>query len=425
MRPVKFIFFFFLALSLGGQAVAETALTLEDCVKEVSAHNRDLSAAMESLKSAENNHMAGIGQFLPQISFGASVGRSGSGGVGEAWSGSDYQQNASLRLSLQQNLFSGLKDYASLDAAAAQVDMSKAQLAQTKSQLSRDLKTAFYQLVFYQKQIGLLKSIASRQKSNMELVEMNYKGGTDNKGSFLQAQATYEQALFEVGQAQRAMRVAQKTLAQILGRRPMDAVEAKGEFSEPALSSGLPDFKNLTLQTPAHRQAVIQLWLSDCSYASARSSFLPTLSANAALSRQGEDFSNTQPGWSAGLSLSFPLFTGGRDLFNLRSAQDSQRGAQDGLESTDMKTESQLESSYASLQNTVGQIKVQNAFLKATQTQAEIAKAQYLNGLLIFQNWNQIENSLVSQQKSELSSFLSAQTAQANWEYAQGKGIIP
>ena len=120
-----------------------------------------------------------------------------------------------------------------------------------------------------------------------------------------------------------------------------------------------------------------------------------------------------------------PLFTGGKDLFTLRGAEETKQGAKDTLKSTELKTESNLESAYAAYQNAVEQIKVAQFQLKASQTQEEIAKAQYLNGLLIFQNWNQIETNLTNQQKAELSSLLNMETAQADWELTQGKGVIP
>ena len=49
---------------------------------------------------------------------------------------------------------------------------------------------------------------------------MNFDGGTDNKGSLLQAQAATAQDQFFVAQAQRALRVAQSQLDQVLGRQP-------------------------------------------------------------------------------------------------------------------------------------------------------------------------------------------------------------
>jgi outer membrane protein TolC len=211
-------------------------------------------------------------------------------------------------------------------------------------------------------------------------------------------------------------------LSLLLGKDLLDPLEVEGDFEVPTPPSK-PDFIKITLKTPLHREAVIQLRSSEAQWLSARSSFFPTLSANASLFRSGSDFS--APGWSTGLSLSFPLFTGGRDFFNFKSAEEARASAEDSLRNSDLKTENLLENNFASFQNAVENTKVQEAFLKAAQTREEIARAQYLNGLLSFQNWDLIESNLTVQEKSELSSFLSAKTTEANWELAQGKGDIP
>jgi outer membrane protein TolC len=368
-----------------------------------------------------------LGQFLPQVNFNGSIGRSGpDNSLDGAFRDPNFSQNANLSLSASENIFSGFKDFASVDNSNALLDLAKAQLDQTKSQLSHDLKSAFYQLLFAQQQIDLLRQIVDRDKANQDLVQMNFDGGTDNKGSLLQAQAATAQDQFTVEQAQRALRVYQKQLDQVLGRDPMGEIVVQGDFDIPTLASADPEFAELTLQTPAHRQSLAQLHLSDSQYVSARGNFFPTLSANASLFRDGynlSDLNNT--GWSAGFSLSFPVFSGGRDFFNFKSAEESKKGAANNLKSSDLKNESSLENAYASYVDSVQEIQVQKFQLQAVQTQEEIAKAEYLNGLLIFQNWNQIETQLTNQQKTLLSAYLSIKTAEANWELAQGKGVIP
>ncbi len=382
-------------------------------------------AAQQTLTAADDSHIASFGQFFPQISFNASVGRSGPGGFNDAINSPFYNQSSGLSLNAQQDIFSGFKDFASVDQSNAQLDLARGQLKQAKAQLSHDLKTDFYTLLYTQQEIALLEEIVKRDQSNEDLVQMNFKGGTDNKGSLLQAQATTEQDKFAVAQAQRALRVAQRNLDQVLGRSPMEDVEVQGDFDMPSLSGSIPNFAELTNLTPAHLEAVAQLALSDSQYVTARAAFLPTLSANASLSQEGWNFGETQPGWSAGLDLSFPLFTGGHDLFTLKSAEESKKGEKDALESTDLKTESSLESAYASYVDSLEEMKVQELQVQAAQTQEEIAKAEYLNGLLIFQNWNQIEAALTNQQKTEISDSLNIKTTEANWELTQGKGVIP
>ena len=427
MKIRKTLFHAILLLMAAGSVrlQAQTALTWDDCAKEASTHNPDLLSAQQTLTAADDSHIASLGQFLPQISFNASISRNGSGGLNDALNSPAYGQNSSLSLNASQDIFSGFKDFSSVDQSNAQLDIARASLQQAKAQLSRDLKINFYGLLYAQRQIDLFKAIVDRQKANMDLVEMNFKGGTDNKGSFLQAQAAYQEAVFELDQARRNLRVSQRQLDQTLGRGAMADVEVTGDFENPTVPDSPPDFASLVLQTPAHRQSLAQLHLSESQYVTARGVFFPTLSANASLFQQGLNFDETRPGWSAGLELSLPLFTGGKDLFNFKSAEESKLGAQDALKASDLKTESSLENSYSSYADAVEQIQVLQAQLTAAQTQEEIAKAQYLNGLMIFVNWNQIENQLITQEKAELSGQLNMETAEANWELAQGKGVIP
>jgi outer membrane protein TolC len=431
--------FFFIALTgsilliyLPGLGAQETvALTWDQCVKEAALNNKDILTAEQTVKADEDAHVASLGQFFPQISFSAAINRSGPGGLSNAIN--DFSdsppgtQNTSFSLNAKQDIFSGFTDFASVDQSNAQLDLARAQLKQAKAQLSHDLKVDFYTLLYTQQEITLLQSITERDQANADLVQMNFDGGTDNKGSLLQAQVAVEQDKLNVMEAQRELRVAQKNLDQVLGRNPMGDVVVQGEFDTPTLPDSLPNFVELTNQTPAHLEAVDQVRLSESSYVTARGAFLPTLSATASLGQSdGWNFGDTtQSGWTAGLSLSMPLFTGGKDLFTLKSAEESKKGEEDTLQSTDLKTESQLESDWASYVNAVDQIKVQEFQVKAAQVQEEIGKTEYLNGLLIFVNWNQLETALTNQQKNELSDQLNVKSTEATWALDQGKGDVP
>jgi outer membrane protein len=73
----------------------------------------------------------------------------------------------------------------------------------------------------------------------------------------------------------------------------------------------------------------------------------------------------------------------------------------------------------------VEKLKVDQAFLDAAKTRADIARTKYNNGLMTFENWDIIENDLIQRQKSFLQSQRDRVVAEAAWEQAQGKGVIP
>jgi outer membrane protein TolC len=84
-----------------------------------------------------------------------------------------------------------------------------------------------------------------------------------------------------------------------------------------------------------------------------------------------------------------------------------------------------LEQAYSGYVQAVEQVNVSQAFVEAAQTRAEISRAQYNNGLLTFNDWNLIENDLTQRQTNYVVSQRDRVSAEAAWEQAQGKGVIP
>lgn len=84
-----------------------------------------------------------------------------------------------------------------------------------------------------------------------------------------------------------------------------------------------------------------------------------------------------------------------------------------------------LKQTFASYQEAVERLKVDTELLDAATIRAEIARNKYNNGLLSFEDWDIIENDLISRQKFVLQSRRDRIVAEAVWEQAQGKGVIP
>ncbi len=82
-----------------------------------------------------------------------------------------------------------------------------------------------------------------------------------------------------------------------------------------------------------------------------------------------------------------------------------------------------LEDSYLKLQDAMGLSQVQEEFLNAALERASIARAQYTNGLVSFQDWDIIEGDLISAQKQSLSALRSSTLSDANWQLVIGAGF--
>ncbi len=264
--------------------------------------------------------------------------------------------------------------------------------------------------------------IASRRQDNVQLIELRFEGGREPKGSFLRSRALYLQADFEVMQAERAVRVAQRQLARVLGRRQTDRV-AVGVLPV-ALPGAPPDFLALALEAPVRAEAAAQARAAQAGVAVARSELFPDVSATGTFGRQGSHWPPGQEEWSAGLVLSYPFWPGGKNLFDVKSAQAEARRTQDVLRSTEDQTALTLEQTFAAWQDAVQRATVQRAVVDTSAVRAETARGQYALGLLSYQDWDTIENTLVADQKVALVDDRDALVADATWEQTQGKGAL-
>ena len=402
--------------------LAEGSLTLDDCLSEAAENNPDLAAAVAAVQKATYDYRASYGPLLPQFSANAqsSKNRSPAGNSG----GGATSDHASYGVSASQSLFTGGKNRAAMDQASANLESVTADLDSARAKLSFDVRKGFADLLFAQEQINLSQQILKRRQENLALLQLRYEGGMENKGALLLMQASERDAEFGVAQAKRNLRVAQRELARALGRRETDQIRVIGKLeAEPPETS--VDLEALAAQTPMHRKTVAQLRSARAGLASAKSQYYPDVSANASASKTGDRWMPDQDEWVLGVTLIFPFFTGGQNIMNVRGARAQIVQAEETLKLTDAQLMFNLEQTLAGYGDAVEQTVVRSAFLRAGEVRAEIARSQYSSGMLSFEDWDRIENDLISSQKDDLSGRLNAVLAEASWEQVQGKSRLP
>ncbi|HEY4485495.1 MAG TPA: TolC family protein, partial [Nitrospiria bacterium] len=188
---------------------------------------------------------------------------------------------------------------------------------------------------------------------------------------------------------------------------------------------GAADFEALAKQTPAYRLPEAQARSAEADVTAARSGFFPEIQATGTVSRGGEDFPPERDQWTAGLLLTLPLFSGGRDYYGLQGARSGYRRAQESLLSAGEQAVLDLERSHADFQDSIERVNVRQDFLSAGEVRAQIARGLYTSGLLSFENWDPIENDLIAARKEMLAGLRDRMNAEAAWERAQGRGAVP
>jgi outer membrane protein len=387
-------------------------------------NNPDLRAARANLNAATYTAKGAYSGYLPQLSAGASY-NDISGNAATTTNTTTSTSTYNTSVSLSQNLFAGYQDQAKVAQGAANREATAASLSVAKAKLSQDLKDAFIGLKYAQDNVQLTEQIMHRLEENLRLVELRFESGNENKGSYLLTKASLAQARYEHLQAQQDVVSAQTQLARVLGRGASGALEVRGDVPVSEPGAAAPDFQQLVRQIPDYQQVAAQQKFAEAGVTLARSGLYPSLDLSGSVSRVGDNWFPDGTRRIVGLNLNVPLYSGGKDYYATKSAVSSLEAAASNTDSTEQQLLVRLKQAYAGYVESAEKLKVDQAFLDAATTRAEIARSKYNNGLMTFEDWDIIENDLIQRQKTFLLTRRDRVVAEAAWEQAQGKGVIP
>ena len=434
MRVLLLLSLFLFAIT--GTGRADEGRTWEEFVAEASLGNPDLAAARAAVERAEAAATGAWTAYLPQLSLssdysrrsGSSSSRDGafdpslegdvsSGGRGGLSSGD--RDSFSTTLNVRQGVFTGFRRGGEVAQGVAGLDEARSALASVGAQVTSDLASAFAELVYAQQQVDLTKAILDRRQENVRLIELRYEAGREHKGSFLRIAAAARQAEADLASANRAVAVAQRQIARVTGSDQAATIRAAGTFPE-ANPDRPTDFRAIAAAVPAHQHALARRPAAEAAVTVAKSQFYPSLDAVASTGRRDDRFPPEDDSWSAGVSLSFPFFSGGKSFFDVQGAEAESSRAKWNAAAAEEQAVLDIERAFSGWEDAAENVVVQKQFLDAAETRAEIARAQYTNGLLSFDDWDLIENDLIQTRKNTLASQRDAALARARWELARG-----
>lgn len=420
-----------LFFSLWSAPVQARTLTWSECVDLLSKNNPDLAAARSNLESTHELVGSAYSGFLPAIN--ASVNSNydfpssttvSSGTSTVVLPSEKNHVTYSSSLLMSYNLFSGFKDHGRVAQAKANEVIAQANLDSIRAKVSFSLRQAFASLLYAKDYLKLTTSIVERRAQNERLVRSQYESGQENQGSYLLSQSLGEQAAYDHHVAEDNYQLAMQQLAHVLGDDEMTVdISSEIPMSDPPPNIKVEDLLPLT---PTHRTQAGQILLTAANTEVSRGGFFPSLDFSGGVTNSSNVlYTNSNQQWSIGLTLSIPLFTGLQTLHTVRSNLDLEKSASSNLLSGDLQTLNDLRQDYFAFQEAIHKLKADSASLNATTVQEKIAKQQYNNGLLNFENWDIIEGNLISYQKAQLISKRDRIIAESTWRQVQGLGDLP
>jgi outer membrane protein TolC len=406
-----------LSLAAAASAGNPSVLSWSDCVREAAKRNPQLAASRESVNQQRAQKRVATSPMLPQISAEASANKT------DTFSGENERNNNTYSAKGEQLLFDGFKTYNDFKSAEQDLTASQHSYTTVSAEVRYSLRKAFVDLLKAQALVPITQEIVARRKQNLDMIQLRYESGREHQGSLLLAEADLAQARYDHRKAKRDISVAQYALRKELGWDKDIPIRVKGSFKLQAPLGNKPNLRKITKSHPDVERVAAERGSAAYGLKSAKSEFFPTFKLSAEAGRVSSGGFSSDHGWSVGLGASMPIFEGGQRFANTSKAKAKLLEAASNETSEYDSVLAGLESAWQQLKDAVEYYEVQKKYLKADEVRAKIGRAQYANGLLIFDNWIIIEDNYVKSQKAYVSAQADMMIAEASWMKARGEAL--
>lgn len=398
---------------------APSQLTWHDCVRTTTQHNPELKAYRRAVQGSKHGITVAKAGYFPDVSITLEANRSKS----NTGSSATYNTRQTYTGQVSTEVFSGFETVARERIAKVEHQKSQTQLFQIKVRLRADLRKAFAQALFAQRNIHLSRQIRKRLKQNTDFMNIRYQGGLEARWAYAQARADFEESQWQVEKAKLGFESAQHSLRSILGQKDLGNFRLKGSFylpPPPSLDDVWKRFfethPNIVFQRHQVKQAE---WEIDRE----KSGYYPTVSLYGRWGVNGTNRFPDKDQWTIGVELAMPLFSGFETLGSVRKARQAYFQADFLLQNVRLQTRSTIQTTYNQYVVSRSRVKVTKRTLDAAKERSRVIQKEYDMGLKQFLDWERSQSLLTTAERQHLVAQRDALIALGTLEQALGKGL--
>jgi outer membrane protein TolC len=420
-----------LGLAASLQAADATPLTWPQAVKEALQNNPSLASARLAVKAADEGLTVASAGLWPSVNAVAGVSRSHNIALldGPLQAAGQESTSAGYSGGLQGTwtLFNGFGTLylrAQHEQALAQ---AKAQYALSSATLLQTLHQAFNQLLYDQKNAVLLQSIVDRYHQDTLYQQLEFQDGQTARWTFLKSQSDEAGVKWDLEQNAMNTQGDQSSLAALLGLDPdqAGALTVDGDLAVAAPpKDDSADWARLSQSSPAILLQKAITAGNDDGLGEAYASLYPSLSASGNITYSGGDsWGPSNESYGGGLNLSFNLFNGGGQVAAISQARAVLDASRQDLADAIHQARTALRKAWASYQSAYDHLPVQDLAKAAGEERFKTVGALYQSGRAAYLDYEQAESIYTQAQQQDLSTELSAATAQTNYQNTLGIGL--
>lgn len=410
---------FSLVAALPAGAIQE--VSLQEVLQAALKNNPGIAASQSDVEAAKAQVTQAQAGYLPQVSGQAGYDRrwaesSGASSQSSSYSRSGQYDYYSAQLSLSQYLYDFGKTTGQVEASRSNLAASQKGLDTTLSDLVRDVKNAYYEVLKKKHLVTVNEESLRVQQQHLDQAKAFHQAGIRPKIDVTKGEVELSKTRLELIQARYNLRTSRVDMEKLLGGPP---VVGPYDLAETPLRPPMPDdldrLNKLALKRrPEIANLKAKLMAAQASLDSAQGGYWPSLNAEGGYSWADTDFP-MDSAWQAGVTLQWDLFTGLRTKGQVDEARANLMKLKAQIRDQELLVSQEVSQNFLDLHQASESIDTAALGLKQAEENLALAKGRYRTGV-----GNAIEFSdaevLLTQAKSVL--------VQASYSYLQALAAL-
>ena len=258
-------------------------------------------------------------------------------------------------LALTQPLYTGGRANANLTAAEADVLAGREDLRSVEQSVLGNVIQSYVDVRRDQERLRIAQENVNVLNRQLEESKARFEVGEITRTDVAQSEARLASAQASLSSAQAILAASRAAYAAVVGQNPTDLAP------EPSLAALLPSsvdqaFDLVDKNNPSIQAARYAEQAAAARVAAAKAAFLPTVGARAGFDTDatrtngtGRDFGDYNRGYTAALTASVPLFTGGLNSSQVRAAKERENAARIAVEGAQRQALQQISTAWNNL----------------------------------------------------------------------------
>ncbi len=358
-------------------------LDLNKCILLALSRHPSLAGARGAVAASESRVGQAQANYFPQISASGSYSRiksASTASAGKSLSANPHDQYAA-GANLSQMIFDFGKTPAQVRIQNLGADASRSDYDSVFSQVVLSVKQAYYGTLQAQKNLEVAVENVRSFELHLQRAKGFFEVGIKPKFDVTKAEVDLSSAKVSLLKAQNALRISRVTLNNAMGMPDAPEYSVQDDMAVIKREIAMPEVLNAAFRNrPDYLASTARMKASEESIGLAQKGYFPVISGNAGYNKTGDEYPKNE-GWSAGVAVSVPIFSGFLTKHQVSEARAQFDVVQANREVLRQSIVLEVQSAYMNLVEARERIPAAELTVRQAAENLELASGRYAAGV--------------------------------------------